>query len=95
MRVKFSVLGSGHTSFHSNKLNRDYNRVRLMGFVEDFAGEKIPATADMGFDVPLSDIPKAGDEVVLTISELSTKSSMVEVVFQKIEPFVPVQGSRK
>lgn len=95
MRVKFKVLGSGHSSFHSNKTNRDYNRVRLMGFLEDFSGEQIPATADMGFDVPLAELPKSGDDVVLTITELSTKSSMVELTFSKIEPLVAASGSRK
>lgn len=95
MRIKFRVLGSGHSTFHSNKTNRDYNRVRLMGFVEDICGEQIPATADMGFDVPLSELPKSGEEVLLTITELSTKSSMLEVTFSKIEPLAALKDGRK
>lgn len=95
MRIKFEVLGSGHNSFHSNKTNRDYQRVRLMGFVEDCFGEKSPATADMGFDVPLSELPKSGEVVVLTISELSTRSSLCELTFTKIEPFVAPSGARE
>ena len=94
MHVKFHVLCSGHSSFHSNKTNRDYQRVRLMGFVEDITGDQIPATADMGFDVPLSELPKSGEFVLLTISELSTRSSLCELTFTKIEPFVASSGSR-
>lgn len=95
MHVKFQVLGSGHNSFHSNKTNRDYQRVRLMGFVEDITGDQIPATADMGFDVPISELPKAGEVVLLTISELSTRSSLCEVTFTKIEPFVVPSQARE
>lgn len=94
MRVKFDVLGSGHTTFHSNKTNRDYNRVRLMGFVEDYGGEKIPATADMGFDVALAELPKSGESVILTITELSTRSSMCELTFSKVEP-VPARELKR
>lgn len=95
MRVKFKVLGSGHTTFHSNKTNRDYNRVRMMGFLEDCTGAQIPCTADMGFDVPLAEMPKSGDEVLLTISDFSTKSSMAEVTFTKIEPLAALKDGRK
>lgn len=95
MRVKFKVLGSGHTTFHSNKTNRDYQRVRLMGFVYDCTNAEIPATADMGFDVPLAELPKSGDEVLLTITEFSTRSSMAELTFSKIEPLVAPSGVRK
>lgn len=94
MKVKFKVLGSGHTSFHSNKTNRDYQRVRLMGFVEDFTGEQIPATADMGYDVPLAEYPKSGDEVILTITELSTRSAMCELTFSALQPLVVPKGGR-
>lgn len=95
MRVKFKVLGSGHTSFHSTKTNRDYNRVRLMGFLEDISGDQIPATADMGFDVPLAEIPKSGEEVILVITDYSTKSAMAEMTFSKIEPLVALKDGRK
>lgn len=95
MQVKFDVLGAGHTSFHSNKTNRDYQRVRLMGFVEDISGNKDAATADMGFDVALSEMPKSGDVVLLTITELTTRNAMTELTFSKLSPFVAASGSRE
>lgn len=85
MRVKFSVLGSGQTSFHSTKTNRDYQRVRLMGFVEDFEGNQCPATADMGFDCALSQMPKNGDVVVLEMSEMTSRNAMTEITFTSLQ----------
>lgn len=84
MKVKYSVLGCGRTQFHSNKTNRDYQRVRLMGFVIDCNGDQVPATADMGFDVALSDMPRNGDLVELDVSELTTKNAMTELTFSAL-----------
>ena len=85
MKLRFQVLGSGHSSFHSSKTNRDYQRARLMGFVEDCEGTSIPATADMSFDATLSDLPKSGSSVILDVTEMSTKSSMCELTFASLQ----------
>ena len=85
MKLRFNVLGSGHSSFHSSKTNRDYQRARLMGFVEDCEGTQIAATADMSFDAVLSEMPKSGATVVLDVSEMSTKSSMCELTFVSLQ----------
>lgn len=85
MKIKFQVLGSGQTSFHSSKTNRDYQRVRLMGFAEDCEGTQIPATADMGFDCSVSEMPKSGQTCILDISEVSSRNAMLEMTFQSIQ----------
>lgn len=85
MKVKFQVLGSGQTSFHSSKTNRDYQRVRLMGFVEDCEGTQCPATADMGFDCALSQMPKSGETVLLDMSEMTSRNAMTEITFTSLQ----------
>lgn len=84
MKLRFNVLGSGQSSFHSSKTNRDYQRVRLMGFVEDCEGNQIAATADMGFDCSLSEYPKNGDVVLLDVTEMSSRNAMCELTFSTL-----------
>lgn len=86
MRVKFEVVAVGSTTFHSSKTNQDYQRARLIGFVLDEFGGRVPCTADLGFNGKLNAAPKSGDVVVLTLAGLSTRGAMVELTFSDVQP---------
>lgn len=85
LRIKFEVIACGSTSFHSSKTNRDYQRMRLMGFALDEFGGRVPCTADLAFDVSVGQ-PKSGDLVVLVLDAISTRGAMCELTFSAIEP---------
>lgn len=84
LRIKFEVMACGSTSFHSNKTNKDYQRMRLMGFAIDEFGGRVPCTADLAFDVSVQQ-PKQGDTVVLTLDAISTRGAMCELTFSAID----------
>lgn len=81
MQVKFEVFGAGFTQFHSEKKNRDYQRLRLIGSLVDSYGNKEPCTADLAYGGTFDTEPKMGDSVVLSLSSLSTRNAMLEVEF--------------
>lgn len=84
MKVLFDVLGSGFTQFHSEKKNRDYHRLRMMGFVHDCEGGKVAATADLAFDGKLDREPASGETVVLDLSSLDKRNAMLSLEFSSL-----------
>ena len=83
MKLRFDCLGSGFFEGHT-KDNRTFQRLRMMGFVLDCEGEKIPATCDMGFGAVMDVEPKAGDSLIVDISSFDVKSAMASMVFTKL-----------
>lgn len=89
LTTKYEVFAQSQVTFHSNKLNRDITRARLIGNLLDEQGQRIPCTADMAFDGRLDFEPKAGETILLSLSSLSTRGAMCEVEFmgaQRPEP---------
>lgn len=81
MKVRYEVLGFGYTQFHSSKTNRDYQRLRMMGFVFDCDGGKEAATADLSFDGKMDSDPKSGEVVVLDVTSLDKRNAMLALEF--------------
>ena len=84
MRVKYEVLGVGYTQFHSPKTNRDYQKMRLIGFVYDYDGVKEAATADLSFEGKFDREPPSGAVVVLDLVSLSRRNAMLELEFSSL-----------
>lgn len=89
MKVKFEVVGSG--SFEGRTRDgKSFQRLRMMGFVYDCEGSKIPATCDMGFDATMDSDPKAGETVIVDISSFDVRNAMASMVFGVLS-HVPVK----
>lgn len=83
MKLKFEVLGSG--SFEGQtKTGQKFQRMRMMGFVFDCEGTKIPSTCDMGFQAHVDSEPKAGEVVVVDISSFDMRNAMASLVFTSL-----------
>lgn len=88
MKLKFEVLGSG--SFEGKTRDgKTFHRLRMMGFVYDCDGEKIPATCDMGYDAVLDFEPKNGETVVVDINSFDTKNAMASLTFVSLSHVAP------
>lgn len=89
MKVKFDVLGCG--SFEGKTRDgRSFQRLRMMGFVTDCEGEKIPCTCDMGFEGHVDSEPKAGDSVIVDINSFDVRNAMASMTFVNLV-HVPVK----
>lgn len=86
MKLKFDVLGSG--SFEGkSKTGQSFQRLRMMGFVYDCEGTKIPATCDMGYNAKMDSEPKSGDVVIVDISSFDVRNAMAAIVFTELTHF--------
>lgn len=92
MKVKFSVLGVGETSFTSPKSGRTFNRTRLIGMAFDaYDGSQQPAVADLSFDSPPPRISQ-GETYLLDCVGMDTKNAMLSLTFKDAEPFKTSKG---
>lgn len=84
MKLKFEVLGSG--SFEGKTRDgKAFQRLRMMGFVFDCNGDKVPATCDMGFNATMDSEPKAGESVIVDINSFDVKNAMAAMSFSSLE----------
>ena len=84
MKLKFEILGSG--SFEGRtKSGQTFQRLRMMGFVLDCEGTKIPATCDMGFQARMDSEPKSGETVIVDISSFDTRNAMAALTFTSLD----------
>lgn len=83
MKLKFEVLGSG--SFEGKTRDgKTFQRLRMMGFVYDCDGDKIPSTCDMGFNAVIDTEPKSGETVIVDINSFDTKNAMAAMTFTSL-----------
>lgn len=88
MKLKYEVLGSG--SFEGKtREGKTFQRLRMMGFVIDCDGQKVPATCDMGYDATIDAEPKSGEFVIVDINSLDTKNAMVAMTFTSLSHVAP------
>lgn len=88
MKLKFEVLGSG--SFEGKTRDgKTFQRLRMMGFVLDCEGEKVPATCDMGYNATMDAEPKSGECVIVDINAFDTKNAMSAMTFTSLSHVAP------
>lgn len=88
MKLKFEVLGCG--SFEGKTRDgRAFQRLRMMGFVHDCNGDKVPSTCDMGFNAEMDSEPKSGEVVVVDINSFDTKNAMAAMTFTSLSHVAP------
>lgn len=86
MKLKYEVMGCGSFEGHTRE-GKSFQKLRMMGFVIDCEGEKIPATCDMGFSAKMDSEPKAGEIVVVDVSSLDVKNAMISLSFTSLTHF--------
>lgn len=88
MKLKFEVLGSG--SFEGKTRDgKTFQRLRMMGFVFDCNGDKVPATCDMGYNASLDSEPKGGETVIVDITSFDVKNAMAAMSFASLSHVSP------
>lgn len=94
MKLKFDVLGSG--SFEGKTRDgKSFQRLRMMGFVYDCNGDKVPSTCDMGFNAVLDSEPKAGESVIVDITSFDVKNAMAAMTFATLEHVVKTPENKR
>lgn len=93
MKLRFEVLGSGMFEGHTRE-GVSFKKMRMMGFVIDCEGNKVPATCDMGYSASLDSEPKAGETVVVDITSFDVKNAMASMQFASLV-HVPVSKESK
>lgn len=94
MKLKFEVLGCG--SFDGRTRDgKTFQKLRMMGFVFDCNGDKVPATCDMGYDASLDSDPKAGEIVIVDITSFDVKNAMAAMTFSSLSHVSPSQRDLK